>query len=101
MSEKRNHAEFIEQEITKQIDEFDKRFNRGGFLSLALVVIAIFIIGFWIISFFKDEEDKTTAYYYSQFELIEYIETLEAQIDDLDERIYLLEEQINQLEQSE
>lgn len=101
MSEKRNHAEFIEQELTKQIDEFDRRLNRGGFLSLALVVIAIFIIGFWIISFFKGEEDNTTAHYYSQFELMEYIESLEDQIEELDKTIYLLEERINQLEQGE
>ncbi|MBR7926836.1 hypothetical protein KBI51_01425 [Aerococcaceae bacterium zg-ZUI334] len=84
MKDKINHAEAMEKEISKQIDEIDKHLDRGGLLSLILVVVAIFVIGYWIIDFFRIRDDNPALSVQSQVELMERIDELEQRIETLE-----------------
>ncbi|MBK0347234.1 hypothetical protein JDW15_01115 [Aerococcaceae bacterium zg-ZJ1578] len=84
MKDKINHAEAMEKEISKQIDEIDKHLDRGGLLSLILVVVAIFVIGYWVIDFFRIRDDNPALSVQSQVELMERIDELEQRIETLE-----------------
>lgn len=84
MTDKKNPAEVIEQELTKQIDEMDRRIDRGGMLSFVLVILAIFIAIYLFIDFFSITDDDSILHMQTQAELIE-------RIDQLESRIQLLE----------
>lgn len=84
MTNKLKPAELIEKEISKQIDEMDKRIDRGGMLSLLLVVVAIFVLGYWVIDFFSITDEESVLTMQTQTELIERIDQLESRIKVLE-----------------
>lgn len=86
MNEKKNPAELFEQEISKQIDEMDKRIDRGGMISLILIVIALFVAGYWIIEFFSISRSNASLQYETQYDLIERIDQLESRIEILEQK---------------
>lgn len=70
----------LEQEITKQLDQMDEKFDRSGWFYL-LTFIAIIFISLAIIMYFSNSEPNNAA-------------TLE----EMTQKISQLEERINQLE---
>ncbi|MBD3949296.1 hypothetical protein I4Q36_04150 [Tuanshanicoccus lijuaniae] len=87
MRDKKNHAEAMEKEFSKQMDEIDKHLDRGGFLSLILVVVAIFVIGYWVIDFFRIRDHSPALSVQSQVELMERIDQLEERIETLESEL--------------
>lgn len=85
----------IEQEIQRQIDEMDRRFDRSGWFSVVLVVIVLLGILYWIAeSFFGPEEAAVTPdYAITSIESLEQrIESLEAIVEDQSSVIESLQE---------
>lgn len=80
MNHKQPISQQIEQEISRQLKEFDRRLDRTGWLSVVLVIVLLFIFLALIMSFFQDE-DGETMYYQSTYD---YIEELEQRIDSLE-----------------
>lgn len=80
MNHKQPISQQIEQEISRQLKEFDRRLDRTGWLSVVLVIVLLFIFLALIMSFLQDE-DGETMYYQSTYD---YIEELEQRIDSLE-----------------
>lgn len=90
MTDKKPSPVNIEQEISKQIEEFDKKVDRGGMLYLLIIVVVIFSLVFFLVDFFSTNEDVPLMTE-SQTELVETLQQLESRIDQLEQRIVELE----------
>lgn len=93
MTQKKNPAVIIEQEISKQIDEFDKKVDRGGFVYLLLIVLVLFLLVFWLVESFSISDRDNMIADDNEAGLYQRIEELEQSVTDLEARIIKLESQ--------
>lgn len=84
MEDKKVTTTKSEQGFSKQIEEIDKRIDRGGMISLILIVVAIFVIGYWTIDFLSLTDDHSTLNSEETVELYDRIEQLESRIAKLE-----------------
>lgn len=84
MQDNKNTNNKLDQSISKQIDEFDKKLDRGGMISLMIIVIAFLVIGYWIIEFLSLNDDQTTLNDNATAELVERVEMLESRVAELE-----------------
>lgn len=85
MQDKKNTNVKIDQTISKQIDEIDKKLDRGGMISLIIIVIALLVIGYWVIDILSLDEDQTPLNDHATAELVERVEMLESRVAELEE----------------
>lgn len=86
MSDKNNAPFKLDPIVTKQIDEMDKHIDRGGMMSLILIVIVLLTIGYWVVTSFRLDEE-TILPTETASELIERIETLEERVAELEDNL--------------
>ncbi|MHA3225638.1 hypothetical protein ACV7JQ_06805 [Globicatella sulfidifaciens] len=84
MQDNKNTNAKLDQAFSKQIDEIDKRLDRGGMISLMIIVIAFLIIGYWMIEILSLNEDRTTLSDDATMELVERVEILESRVAELE-----------------
>ena len=84
MQDKKNTNAKLDEAFSKQIDEIDKRLDRGGMISLMIIVIAFLIIGYWMIEILSLNDDQTTLSDDATMELVERVEMLESRVAELE-----------------
>ena len=84
MQDNKNTNAKLDQAFSKQIDEIDKRLDRGGMISLMIIVIAFLIIGYWMIEILSLNDDQTTLSDDATMELVERVEMLESRVAELE-----------------
>lgn len=89
---KPNPTDKIEQEFTKQIDQIDKRLDRGGMIYFIPILILLFIGAFWLIDTFSLRGNEKTILE-DQTQLVQTIEDLENRVSQLEEKIVELEKE--------
>lgn len=84
MQDNKNTNAKLDEAFSKQIDEIDKRLDRGGMISLMIIVIAFLIIGYWMIEILSLNDDQTTLSDDATMELVERVEMLESRVAELE-----------------
>lgn len=84
MQDNKNTNAKLDQAFSKQIDEIDKRLDRGGMISLMIIVICFLIIGYWMIEILSLNDDQTTLSDDATMELVERVEMLESRVAELE-----------------
>ena len=84
MQDNKNTNAKLDQAFSKQIDEIDKRLDRGGMISLMIIVIGFLIIGYWMIEILSLNDDQTTLSDDATMELVERVEMLESRVAELE-----------------
>lgn len=84
MQDNKNTNAKLDQAFSKQIDEIDKRLDRGGMISLMIIVIAFLIIGYWMIEILSLNDEQTTFNDDATMELVERVEMLESRVAELE-----------------
>ncbi|MGO4937558.1 hypothetical protein ACTQ54_08050 [Fundicoccus sp. Sow4_H7] len=79
----------IEQELSKQMDEIDRRIDRGGWFYMIIVILLLFIGIYVLITFFQIPSDERIDITEVQQPLIDRIESLESRIEFLENQIDL------------
>ena len=84
MQDNKNTNAKLDQAFSKQIDEIDKRLDRGGMISLMIIVIGFLIIGYWMIEILSLNDERTTFNDDATMELVERVEMLESRVAELE-----------------
>ncbi|WPC08722.1 hypothetical protein [Globicatella sp. PHS-GS-PNBC-21-1553] len=84
MQDNKNTNAKLDQAFSKQIDEIDKRLDRGGMISLMIIVIGFLIIGYWMIEILSLNDEQTTFNDEATMELVERVEMLESRVAELE-----------------
>ena len=84
MQDNKNTNAKLDQAFSKQIDEIDKRLDRGGMISLMIIVICFLIIGYWMIEILSLNDEQTTFNDDATMELVERVEMLESRVAELE-----------------
>ncbi|MDT2767399.1 hypothetical protein P7G58_00765 [Globicatella sulfidifaciens] len=84
MQDNKNTNAKLDQAFSKQIDEIDKRLDRGGMISLMIIVIGFLIIGYWMIEILSLNDEQTTFNDDATIELVERVEILESRVAELE-----------------
>lgn len=84
MQDNKNTNAKLDQAFSKQIDEIDKRLDRGGMISLMIIVIGFLIIGYWMIEILSLNDEQTTFNDDATIELVERVEMLESRVAELE-----------------
>lgn len=84
MQDNKNTNAKLDQAFSKQIDEIDKRLDRGGMISLMIIVIGFLIIGYWMIEILSLNDEQTTFNDDATMELVERVEILESRVAELE-----------------
>lgn len=84
MQDNKNTNAKLDQAFSKQIDEIDKRLDRGGMISLMIIVIGFLIIGYWMIEILSLNDEQTTFIDDATMELVERVEMLESRVAELE-----------------
>ena len=84
MQDNKNTNAKLDQAFSKQIDEFDKRLDRGGMISLMIIVIGFLIIGYWMIEILSLNDEQTIFNDEATMELVERVEMLESRVAELE-----------------
>ncbi|HJF17108.1 MAG TPA: hypothetical protein K8V19_05635 [Globicatella sulfidifaciens] len=84
MQDNKNTNAKLDQAFSKQIDEIDKRLDRGGMISLMIIVIGFLIIGYWMIEILSLNDEQTTFNDDATMELVERVEMLESRVAELE-----------------
>lgn len=84
MQDNKNTNAKLDQAFSKQIDEIDKRLDRGGMISLMIIVIGFLIIGYWMIEILSLNDEQTTFNDDAKMELVERVEMLESRVAELE-----------------
>lgn len=74
----------IEEEISKQIDNLDHRFDRNGWFFLVLLIIIFFMLVYLFMQVFRVPETDT---YTSSYEIQTQFESLEERVSSLENRL--------------
>ena len=84
MQDNKNTNAKLDEAFSKQIDEIDKRLDRGGMISLMIIVIGFLIIGYWMIEILSLNDEQTTFNDDATMELVERVEMLESRVAELE-----------------
>ncbi|MBG9981669.1 hypothetical protein HZY86_00920 [Aerococcaceae bacterium DSM 111020] len=79
-----NYSKQIEEEIQKQLNEVDRRVDRGGWPSLLIIIVLLFL-GLYLITTFIFPDNSASITYEDRAESLEQqIESLETRIEQLE-----------------
>lgn len=79
----------IEEEISKQIDNLDRRFDRNGWFFIVVLVIILFMLVYIFMQVYRGPDNQE----FTKDEIIQKFESMEDELASYDERIEALENQ--------
>lgn len=79
-SDKRNKK--IEEEISKQMDQIDRKFDRGGWFYMMIVILLLFVGVYVLIDWFRIPADERNYNDEAHQSLVERVDELESRLDE-------------------
>lgn len=80
-----NYSKQIEEEIQKQLNEVDRHVDRGGWSSLLVIILVLFVALYFITQILTPDNDISFTYE-------DRVTTLEKTVEKLESRIEVLEQ---------
>ncbi|UUX33842.1 hypothetical protein [Fundicoccus culcitae] len=76
----------IEQELSKQMDEIDRRFDRGGWFYMIIVILLLFIGIYVLITYFQIPSDEREDINEAHQSLVDRVDSLESRLIELEQQ---------------